>query len=174
MARNLLGASRAEADTAMLESAFVETTEYRALTTSEDFHFVVGRRGTGKSALFHRVAHHYRSIGKAFVLHCEVPKEHDAVNVHGTLKQAGCDYKRARALCRLAWRGYILGKIGLQLVDHYKAERCEHVSWLRDYLEKWSSALSLGAYGYIARLLQTCTLSELHKAPSEMAALVEI
>ena len=47
---NILGAGRAEADSVMLAKAFIETADYRALIQSDDFNFVVGRRGTGKSA----------------------------------------------------------------------------------------------------------------------------
>ena len=49
---NLLGGDRAEVDHVMLEKAFVQTHDFQALVTTTNFNFVVGRRGTGKSALF--------------------------------------------------------------------------------------------------------------------------
>jgi hypothetical protein len=49
---NPLGDARAEADSLMLKRAFVRTHDYKALTTTRDFDFVVGRRGTEKFALF--------------------------------------------------------------------------------------------------------------------------
>lgn len=48
---NILGAGRAEADKSMFARAFVETADYQALVQTDDFNFVVGRRGAGKSAL---------------------------------------------------------------------------------------------------------------------------
>ncbi|HVB15227.1 MAG TPA: hypothetical protein VNF04_01710, partial [Stellaceae bacterium] len=55
-----MGDARAEADTAMLTDAFVETADYRALIDTRNFNFVVGRRGTGKSALFSKVRDHFQ------------------------------------------------------------------------------------------------------------------
>jgi len=48
---NILGSLRAEADREMLKMAFLETADSSALTKTTDFNIVVGRRGTGKSAL---------------------------------------------------------------------------------------------------------------------------
>jgi hypothetical protein len=53
---NVLGALTAEADTAMLSTAFYESRNYRELVGGSDFRFVVGRRGTGKSALCAKVS----------------------------------------------------------------------------------------------------------------------
>lgn len=55
---NALGDVRAEADDKMLRQAFVETPDYRALIESHDRIIVVGRRGTGKSALVQQL-HRY-------------------------------------------------------------------------------------------------------------------
>ena len=46
-----LGDVRAEEDTKMLKQAFVETDDYRTLIERNERCIVVGRRGTGKSAL---------------------------------------------------------------------------------------------------------------------------
>jgi hypothetical protein len=52
---NPLGAARAEADSSMLEHAFVKTHDYQSLISTDDFSFLVGRRGTGKTALFLKI-----------------------------------------------------------------------------------------------------------------------
>ena len=49
---NPLGDTTAENDNKMLSSAFIETPDFRTLIESDDRTVVVGRRGTGKSALF--------------------------------------------------------------------------------------------------------------------------
>src|SRR5438128_1018538 len=49
---NILGEIVAEADSEMLQAAFYESRNYRELVHGTDFRFVVGRRGTGKSALY--------------------------------------------------------------------------------------------------------------------------
>jgi MoxR-like ATPase len=51
-----LGDIRAEFDHVMLERAFIETPDYRTLLESGEGKVVVGRRGTGKSALTYRLA----------------------------------------------------------------------------------------------------------------------
>ena len=51
-----LGQGRAEEDSEMLEQAFVETTDYRMLIEGDGRRVVVGRRGTGKSALALKLA----------------------------------------------------------------------------------------------------------------------
>lgn len=58
---NLLGEGRAEIDNKMLAEAFVKTSDYQALTSTFDFNFVVGRRGTGKTALFIKVAEYFKT-----------------------------------------------------------------------------------------------------------------
>src|SRR5688500_18494976 len=58
---NILGDLRAEADLPMLKAAFLETADYRTLIDTTDRPIVVGRRGTGKSALAYRLAEHWKS-----------------------------------------------------------------------------------------------------------------
>lgn len=52
---NLFGDVRAERDHNMLDRSFHESQNYRILFESRDRFIVVGRRGTGKSALTYRL-----------------------------------------------------------------------------------------------------------------------
>jgi hypothetical protein len=61
---NILGDLRAEYDHQMLKSAFLETADYKTLIDTTDRPIVVGRRGTGKSALSYRLEHHWRSASR--------------------------------------------------------------------------------------------------------------
>lgn len=54
-----LGDLRAELDHEMLDLAFVETPDYRTLLESIGGKVVVGRRGTGKSALTYQLTKHW-------------------------------------------------------------------------------------------------------------------
>jgi hypothetical protein len=58
---NILGDLRAEFDHRMLQSAFLETADYKTLIDTTDRPIVVGRRGTGKSALAYQLERHWRS-----------------------------------------------------------------------------------------------------------------
>ena len=73
---NLLGAPRAEADSVTLEKAFVETKDFLALVQTDDFNFVVGRRGTGKSALFRKLAERISERGDTILITL-APEEHE-------------------------------------------------------------------------------------------------
>lgn len=53
---NLFGDVRAERDHDMLDKSFHESQNYRTLYESHDRFVVVGRRGTGKSALTYRLS----------------------------------------------------------------------------------------------------------------------
>ena len=64
---NLLGGIRAEIDSEMLEKAFIKTHDFEALVNTRDFNFVVGRRGTGKSALYLKVTEYLK---KKNLAHC--------------------------------------------------------------------------------------------------------
>ena len=55
MLSNPLGDVRAEVDHAMLSKAFLETPDYLTLLESDEKVVVVGRRGTGKSALTYKL-----------------------------------------------------------------------------------------------------------------------
>ncbi len=61
---NILGDIRAEFDRQMLTSAFLETADYKTLIDTTDRPIVVGRRGTGKSALAYRLEEHWRSASR--------------------------------------------------------------------------------------------------------------
>jgi Cdc6-like AAA superfamily ATPase len=65
---NVLGDLRAEADSRMLKSAFLETADYKTLIETTDRPIVIGRRGTGKSALAHRLTQHWRQASKTNTL----------------------------------------------------------------------------------------------------------
>ena len=61
---NLLGDLRAEFDRSMLTAAFLETADYKTLIDTTDRPVVIGRRGTGKSALADRLQEILRDPAK--------------------------------------------------------------------------------------------------------------
>lgn len=52
---NWLGDARAEHDHSMLDTAFHEWQDYKSIRDANDRFIVVGRRGTGKSALTYKL-----------------------------------------------------------------------------------------------------------------------
>jgi ABC-type uncharacterized transport system ATPase component len=73
---NLLGSAQAEADRAMLQHAFIETSDYQTLRYTTDFNYVVGRRGTGKSAIFQRLSSDF-SADTRIILLKEEPQDYE-------------------------------------------------------------------------------------------------
>jgi hypothetical protein len=64
---NVLGDVRAENDHAMLDAAFYDWQDYKILFEAEDRFLVVGRRGTGKSALTYKLMTEWKEK-KTFVV----------------------------------------------------------------------------------------------------------
>jgi hypothetical protein len=152
-AGNLLGSPRAESDR-LFDSAFIETPDFRALVETEDFHIVVGRRGTGKSALYRRVAEHFSRQSKV-CLHAETPTEHAALALQADLAARGCSYRSGRALTRVLWRAYILATIAFCLSKRTKMRDLDSRSRLELALASAHFSAEGGAYAYFNRILTT-------------------
>ncbi len=121
---NVLGATRAEADAEMLAHAFVETADFAALTATRDFNFVVGRRGTGKTALFLRVSDYFRADRRIF-LHSDTPAEYAMLALQSALGSFGQDYRTLRPLARVLWRARILLTALSSLLGYWKIHRAD-------------------------------------------------
>jgi hypothetical protein len=119
---NLLGAPRAEADSAMLDRAFVETKDFLALLQTDDFNFVVGRRGTGKSALFKKLAERIAERGDTLLITL-APEEHEASDLNGLLSKYGTDYVTLRRIAKLLWKAELLFQVLRYKCKHYKRDK---------------------------------------------------
>ena len=137
MRANILGDPRAEHDKDMLGSAFLETADYRTLLeTSGDRCLVVGRRGTGKSALAYKLKHHWRSAPKIKVASLS-PDEDQMIGLRGAIKYFGDDFKTLRAGSRVIWKyAFIMEAVALLLPEH-KAKKYEHYAFLKKVSDEW-------------------------------------
>ena len=135
---NFLGSPRAESDETMLRDAFLQTADYASLTQSKDRNFVVGRRGTGKSALFTKVSEYYKSAAQTFLLSGQ-PTEYEAIRLQHLLSRDGASYQHMRAASRVAWTIHILVSVAEKLRQHYKAAKSDHFPFLEEYLSKHRS-----------------------------------
>ena len=121
----------------MLRDAFLQTADYASLTQSKDRNFVVGRRGTGKSALFTKVSEYYKSAPQTFMLSGQ-PTEYEAIRLQHLLSQDDASYQHMRAASRVAWTIHILAWVAEELLHHYKAPKSDHFPFLEAYLSKHS------------------------------------
>lgn len=114
---NVLGDIRAEHDRHMLELAFYETPDYRTLVESTDRPIVVGRRGTGKSALAYELKK-YWSRGKNTTVIEVVPEEDQVIGIRPLLSLFGSKYNQIKAGARIAWKyALLLEVVGALLIQ---------------------------------------------------------
>ncbi|MDE3256985.1 MAG: hypothetical protein OYM47_04035 [Gemmatimonadota bacterium] len=167
---NVLGSARAEADKRMLGEAFVETSDYLALKNTDDFNFIVGRRGTGKTALYLRLISEF-SHDRRSQTHSVKPEEHDSLIYLKLIRKLGLNsYERVRSASRVLWRISVLFTVAADLCSHWKFKATQDYGILSAYLSKRKNLLKFNE-------LQRChaLLNEVSKTcagPDELPALV--
>lgn len=134
---NVFGDARAEHDHAMLDSSFFESQNYRTLFESRDRFIVVGRRGTGKSALTYRLEKDW-AVRKNLTL-VLAPNEEQVIGLRPVASLFGDTVTRIRAGIKLAWRYGLLLELALLCQKHYKISgEIEKYGVLKAHLQAWS------------------------------------
>lgn len=136
MRTNPLGNVRAELDHSMLDSAFYAMPEYRSLLEEHARRVVVGRRGTGKSALFYMLQRHWLSAEKTSVL-ALTPTETEVIGLRHFVEYFGSKHAHLRAACNLAWQYALLHEILVQLGGHYKVRSDADLHQTGDLVRRW-------------------------------------
>ena len=119
----VLGDLVAEHDTEMLQRAFYETCDYKSLLQTTDCPIVVGRRGTGKSALAYRLEWFWRKDKDSAVVNV-TPDETQVYGLRKILALFGDTYPRIRAASKVVWTYALLMEIGSACQSHFKALTC--------------------------------------------------
>lgn len=124
----------------MLGQAFYETPDYLSLLESDDKVVIVGRRGTGKSALTYRLARQWGSVkGNALVV--VAPDEHETLALAPFLTRTGSRFLQVRAAARLMWRYGLLLEVAQVLSTRYKAKDAIGASeLLLKHLHDWGKS----------------------------------
>jgi hypothetical protein len=136
---NVLGDLRAEYDHTMLKSAFLETADYKTLIDTTDRPIVVGRRGTGKSALAYRLEQHWRSASRVETI-VLAPTEDQIIGLRSLMPEFyGSKYSLIRAGARSAWRYALLAEAALALTRHYRFERVSSPEFLHRHGAGWAA-----------------------------------
>ena len=135
---NALGDVRAESDGHMLSQAFVETPDYRALIESSDRTIVVGRRGTGKSALVQGLRRYWEKNDNVDVLSI-VPEEYEALALRPLASLFGPHFEHIRAGIRVAWRYAFMMETVRTMSRHYYFKRHSQSNFLVSQLKHWDS-----------------------------------
>lgn len=119
MKTNPLGDIRAENDHEMLDRVFYETPDYRSILEEHKRRIVVGRRGTGKSAMFYKLQGHWSAEPRTLQIEL-TPVETDVIGLRPIIALFGTKPSYLRAACKLAWRYALLQEILSELSENYK------------------------------------------------------
>ena len=111
-----LGDVRAEEDTEMLKQAFVETDDYRTLIERNERCIVVGRRGTGKSALALKLAEGQEEERNTILITIAGDEEEN-IGIEEKIRKFGESYAKQKAAAKLVWLYAIWMEILQQVRD---------------------------------------------------------
>jgi hypothetical protein len=120
----------------MLDRAFYETPEYRSLLEDHKRRVVVGRRGTGKSALLYRLRRHWATADKTTVVTL-TPSETEIIGLRPFVSLFGEKHSHLRAACSLAWQYAIINEILDQLRDNYRVRGDSGLRRLPEITQAW-------------------------------------
>ncbi|TMN19681.1 ATP-binding protein [Pseudoxanthomonas sp. X-1] len=118
---NAFGDVRGENDHKALDGSFYEWQDYRTLFESVDRFIVVGRRGTGKSAITYRLSKMWADRRTPVIK--IAPAEEQMIGLRPLAKMFGEGLSKVRAGIKIAWKYAILMEIGSQLLSDYKLKR---------------------------------------------------
>lgn len=152
---HLLGAPQAEADQSMLQLAFIETPDYQSLLHTTDYYYVVGRRGTGKSAIYQRLKKEFSS-DSGIILIAEEPEDYEMLEFQALLATLGSDYRLLRAICRQLWTLRFLVQAGMIVSNHYKFKKSKQASFLSQYINQYRGFSERTGPGLYLDTLRNC------------------
>ncbi|MDD2944027.1 MAG: ATP-binding protein [bacterium] len=137
---NPLGDVRAESDHAMLALAFFETPDYLTLLESDEKVVVIGRRGTGKSALTYKLQTQWSSVKTNTVI-LVAPDEHHTLALRAILPKLGTSFLPIKASVRLLWKYGLIMAAAQGMSSNYKLKSYIAASpTLIKHLHLWGKA----------------------------------
>ncbi|WP_260466163.1 P-loop ATPase, Sll1717 family [Enterobacter hormaechei] len=105
---------------------------------SYDRCIVVGRRGTGKSALVHMLSKHWHAKPKTYVMTIS-PIEEQIIGLRDVVALFGDNYLHIKAGSKLAWRYAIYMEILSEIANHYKMKNDLDYKSVEKHLLSWGA-----------------------------------
>ncbi|HDY84366.1 MAG TPA: ATP-binding protein [Methylophaga sp.] len=136
MRGNPLGDIRAENDEEMLDKAFLETADYKTLLEASDRSVVVGRRGTGKSALVHQLKKYWLKQPKTFIVSI-APEEDQIIGLRGLFSSFGDNFIHIKAGSKIAWKYALYMELIIQIKNHYKLTKFINDNVVNPHISTW-------------------------------------
>lgn len=134
---NILGDLRAEVDSQMLQYAFYETADYRTLIETTDRTIIVGRRGTGKSALSIQLEKYWKGANSTEIIRL-TPEEHQTIGIRPQIALFGDSFRLVRAGSRVAWRYALMMEIARHLRPRSRFRRSDGYIQMEKKIIEWS------------------------------------
>ncbi|MCB5185211.1 ATP-binding protein [Methylobacillus gramineus] len=136
----LLGEQTAENDKNLLLSNYIETPEFRSILETKDSTVVVGRRGTGKSAMYLRLAKFWKEEKNNYVIQV-APEDYQTIGFRSLFKIFDAKYSHVRAAARIIWKYGFLLEILSHISRNYKLkESFSCCPAAVEHVKKWSSS----------------------------------
>jgi hypothetical protein len=153
----------------MLQQAFYESRDYRTLLEACDAPIVVGRRGSGKSALMYKLGSVWEDREHTAVVRI-VAEEDQVIGIRKAVEVFGETYGVIRGGMRIVWHYALLMELAGKLVKHYKIHGSLHETELRKCMELWESKeiSGRGLTGKVRKLLQK--IKNMWPSPEERVA----
>jgi len=133
---HVLGQIVAENDSESLDSVFFPSKEYHFAKESNFGGIVVGRRGTGKSAIFYKLKQETEGL-KNTLLVARSPTEEDMLMLRASLKNRSQNYKISRVIIKICWKYAILMQLAKAISSHYKIKTSENAIQLAKFSAAW-------------------------------------
>ncbi|WP_251971222.1 P-loop ATPase, Sll1717 family [Sphaerotilus microaerophilus] len=136
---SLLGEQTAENDLSLLLSNFIETPEYRSIIESKDSTVVVGRRGTGKSAMFAKLADLWKTEKATHVIQI-APEDFQTITFRSSFNGFGEKYSLIRSASKIYWRYGLLMEMLSNLGKNYKVrEKISQHPVAANHIKVWQA-----------------------------------
>lgn len=139
MKGKVLGDIRAEHDFKMLDLCFWQTTDYKSLLESSDRCVVVGRRGTGKSALVYMLSKHWHSKPRTHTV-IVTPIEEQIIGLRDVVALFGENFLHIKAGSKLAWRYALYMEVLTEISNHYKLKVNLSKYGVEKHFEEWGGS----------------------------------
>jgi hypothetical protein len=134
---NLLGEQTAEHDGKLLLNSFIETPEYRLVIETKDSTVIVGRRGTGKSAMFAKLADFWGSQKGANVVRV-APEDFQTIIFRGIFKPFGGQYSHIRSTSKIVWKYGLLLEMLTHMSKHFKTkDKISNYPLASEHIKRW-------------------------------------
>ena len=167
--KSLLGEQTAENDRCLLLNNYIETSEYRAILETKDSTVVVGRRGTGKSAMFLKLIDMWTKDKHSKIITIS-PEDSHTLYFRGIFTEFEKDetkYQHVRAITKILLKYGVLLEILSGFLSFYKSRNdVQNNTDIGKYVTTWGESKS----GFLIKIAKK--YHEIDKGKGDLATII--